>query len=479
MTKSRKKELSKQYGVTGVSVLYRWYFLCKFDPVNDLVIDVMHVILNLVRTELELLLGRGNQLDESRVVNRSKLADALKYVPWISELKDGRPPTIIGYSDPVFKHHLGHWKTKEFMKFIKVAPYVLHTVAPKDRYYSFYLLHRICQLLLSMVMRVEGWRKEDIDLLNKLLWLHAIQFEQCYGVACCSENLEYSLHLPSDIYRHSSPDNYWCFVYERLVRFYKLQTTNQKTLCKTFADRANQLRFVTSFLELQSSKETTDHNTAGFTSNIIDGFVILSESTCSSALALKEHLSTINMSVSVKEMYSYGILVGTPIFKKLHPRQLADIQYFMDKEVNPEQLPSSGQYFTKLQKTNDCDMAVLFRIGETIILRDLHEEGKEWVMKITHFILYGPVLGKYYIFVDGHYFVAKTKTRGREIDLDSWTRKEKMIPKYFSRLCVQPTLLIDRKVMLYPSPNNHNNPNYYLVIDHEDVDFSPIDLPNP
>ena len=119
------------------------------------------------------------------------------------------------------------------------------------------------------------------------------------------------------------------------------------------------------------------------------------------------------------------------------------------------------------------------RIGETIILRDLHEEGKEWVMKITHFILYGPVLGKYYIFVDGHYFVAKTKTRGREIDLDSWTRKEKMIPKYFSRLCIQPTLLIDRKVRLYPSPNNHNNPNYYLVIDHEDVDFSPIDLPNP
>ena len=75
--------------------------------------------------------------------------------------------------------------------------------------------------------------------------------------------------------------------------------------------------------------------------------MILSESTCSSALALKEHLSKINMSLSVKEMYSYGILVGTPIFKKLHPRQLADIQYFMDKEVNPE---SSGQYFTKLQR---------------------------------------------------------------------------------------------------------------------------------
>lgn len=39
LTMSHKAELSKKYGVTGVSVFYRWYSLCGFDPVNDLVID--------------------------------------------------------------------------------------------------------------------------------------------------------------------------------------------------------------------------------------------------------------------------------------------------------------------------------------------------------------------------------------------------------------------------------------------------------
>ena len=59
---------------------------------------------------------------------------------------------------------------------------------------------------------------------------------------------------------------------------------------------------------------------------------------------------------------------------------------------------------------------------------------------ITHFILYGPVNGRYY-------------------------------------LCVQPTFLIDPKVMLYPSPNNLHNPRYYLVIDPADVNFSHVNLP--
>ena len=109
------------------------------------------------------------------------------------------------------------------------------------------------------------------------------------------------------------------------------------------------------------------------------------EPTCSSAIALKEHVSqNLNTCLSshplLKEMYNYGgILVGTP---KLHPRQLADIQCFLSNQ-DSEQLPSSGQYFTKLQKTNDYDIIVLFRIGETIIIKDHQETGKEWVASNT------------------------------------------------------------------------------------------------
>ena len=37
--------------------------------------------------------------------------------------------------------------------------------------------------------------------------------------------------------RHSTPEKYWCYVYERLVKYYKRQTTNMKNVAKTFITR--------------------------------------------------------------------------------------------------------------------------------------------------------------------------------------------------------------------------------------------------
>lgn len=53
---------------------------------------------------------------------------------------------------------------------------------------------------------------------------HAILLESQHGITACTENVEVSLHMVDDIERHSTLDNYWCFVYERLVKFYKQQT---------------------------------------------------------------------------------------------------------------------------------------------------------------------------------------------------------------------------------------------------------------
>ena len=50
--------------------------------------------------------------------------------------------------------------------------------------------------------------------------------------------------MADDVARHSTLDNYLCYVYERLVSFHKVQTTNQKQLCKILADRIHQLDFV-------------------------------------------------------------------------------------------------------------------------------------------------------------------------------------------------------------------------------------------
>ena len=49
---TERKQICKEKGVTGESILYRLSDLCGFDPVQDLNIDAMHaIILNIVRTE--------------------------------------------------------------------------------------------------------------------------------------------------------------------------------------------------------------------------------------------------------------------------------------------------------------------------------------------------------------------------------------------------------------------------------------------
>ena len=41
--------------------------------------------------------------------------------------------------------------------------------------------------------------------------------------------------MPDDIRRFSSPDNYWCFTFERAVHGYVERSSNQKNLELTFA----------------------------------------------------------------------------------------------------------------------------------------------------------------------------------------------------------------------------------------------------
>ena len=53
-SETERRSLTKTNGVTGESIFYSFFDLCGFDPVNDLVIDVMHSLcLNLIRPKLE------------------------------------------------------------------------------------------------------------------------------------------------------------------------------------------------------------------------------------------------------------------------------------------------------------------------------------------------------------------------------------------------------------------------------------------
>ena len=54
--------------------------------------------------------------------------------------------------------------------------------------------------------------------------------------------------MAENIERHSLMNNYWCYLYEGLEKYYKQQSSNMKNLCKTFADQAAQLQFVNTHL---------------------------------------------------------------------------------------------------------------------------------------------------------------------------------------------------------------------------------------
>ena len=158
---------------------------------------------------------------------------------------------------------IGHWKAEDISEFIQVAPVVLRGLIPCKAYTCFCYLNEIHNLVFSKRLRIEGWNEDHSKYFKQLLCSHAILYEELYGINACTENVEYSLHMPEDVKRHSTLDNYWCYLYERQVKYYKQQTSNMKSLCKTFADRACQLQFMMTFLSthLCSPEEATHHLT--------------------------------------------------------------------------------------------------------------------------------------------------------------------------------------------------------------------------
>lgn len=55
-----------------------------------------------------------------------------------------------------------------------------------------------------------------------LVWVYVIVVEEFYGLYICIENLEYLIYLCEDVKCYFSLDNYFCELYERVIRFYKL-----------------------------------------------------------------------------------------------------------------------------------------------------------------------------------------------------------------------------------------------------------------
>ena len=60
----------------------------------------------------------------------------------------------------------------------------------------------------------------DLQLPQRLIWRHNILTEETEGARSCVISLHNLIHLVEDIRRFSSPDDVWCYVYERAVHTY-------------------------------------------------------------------------------------------------------------------------------------------------------------------------------------------------------------------------------------------------------------------
>ena len=242
--------------------------------------------------------------------------------------------------------------------------------------------------------------------------------------------------------------------------------TNNKSLCKTYADRAQQLYFVNTYLRTNSSTCDASNYTI---EQISEPPILLCAKTASDAIELKEYLLTVKeLPEDVHTCYKCGIVVGVGKIVSLDDRQMADIKFWLEKDhlANlDEELPQVAQTFRRIFKPNDYDLGVMYRVGEFVVLQDSLFERREWVMEICSIIVYGPIANKYKTFVDGNYFAAKTFPNSTELDIDKWSGQPKMVCREFRRLCVQPTEFIDRKIMLYPVNNSRGSLSYYLITD--------------
>jgi len=82
----------------------------------------------------------------------------------------------------------------------------LDGVLPEPHYSDWVAL--VCIIEMVYNTQRKGWNDEDIDILEQLILHHNILTEEVEGIKSCFITLHNLLHLPTDIRRFSSLDNY-------------------------------------------------------------------------------------------------------------------------------------------------------------------------------------------------------------------------------------------------------------------------------
>ena len=173
--------------------------------------------------------------------------------------------------------------------------------------------------------------------------------------------------MTEDVKRHSLLDNYWCYLYERQVKYYKQQTSNMKSLCKTFADRANQLYFTTTIMLSNTDEDESTDLEAQFQC-LKSKPVLLTASSIEKAIKLKQHVlnyqdmaSTVDHGTT-KTALKNGIFIGKVSYHSLTDQELEDVQYWLrsgSDDTHLSLLPTVCLSFSRILEVNDYDFGII------------------------------------------------------------------------------------------------------------------------
>ena len=332
------------------------------------------------------------------------------------------------------------------------------------------LLCDAVQMLYSQHLQATGWQDCNITRLEKLLWTHAIRAEEFYGLQICTENLEYSVHAAQDIKRHSSMDNYSCELYERAILKHKGQKHNAKGLEKTFAVRENIRNFLDDYQEKKGplSQYCAQERRYQFALQEITTPIMLRESSFEAAKSLLHDMQLMqDPSADVQHAKSYGVPVGRMQRKMFTDVIIADLRRFFNRLGIPVQGIPNVLMDIKLLAIQDI-VGDIQKISRGTVCK-VGSADEDWIMEVSDIFQVGPVNEKYYIFINGTYYIP-TLNNGNII-YHAWAKTAQLIPRNYVRDSIQPTCNIKRKVMMYPDPSNLDDPAFYLCIDFKNPEL--------
>ena len=153
---------------------------------------------------------------------------------------------------------MGFWKAEEFQKFAyPISEVLLGGLLTNEHFEAWECLARIVEFLYCQGRN--GWTVDSAAVFQQIVLRYNISLEESQGLRACHLVNHNLTHIHEDVLNFGTPDNYWCYNFERAVQRYVTISNNHKNIEVTFArtELRREILKVRSSLKIQESDSET------------------------------------------------------------------------------------------------------------------------------------------------------------------------------------------------------------------------------